>query len=85
MPKKTGKGKKKVKKKKTKSPEISTEIGKVSNKTMVQQMASVSLSPTPTKKSTARERVSEVRCFSIFFPKNICKLLTCECYVMYLK
>ncbi|XP_031553862.1 caltractin-like [Actinia tenebrosa] len=60
MPKKTGKGKKKVKKKKsTKSPETTTEIGKVSNKTMVQQMASVSLSPTPTRKSTARERLVE--------------------------
>lgn len=55
MPKKKGKGKKKIKKSKTEDAQ--TVVGKVSNKTMVQQMASVSLSPAPVRKATTQEKV----------------------------
>ncbi|KAK3738106.1 hypothetical protein QZH41_013847 [Actinostola sp. cb2023] len=63
MPKKTvkAKGKKKAKKKKSSanSEENLTQIGKVPNRTMVQQMASVSLSPATVRKATTRDRLSQ--------------------------
>ncbi|KXJ14305.1 Caltractin [Exaiptasia diaphana] len=59
MPKKKGKGKKKVKKK-SKSEDVGPSVvGKVSNKTMVQQMASVSLSPVPVRKATTQEKLTQ--------------------------
>lgn len=69
MPKKTGKGKKKAKKKKTSKSEDSgpVTVGKIPNKTMVQQMASVSLSPVPIRQPTTREKVS-------FYFKILCTI-----------
>ena len=72
MPKKIKKKKPKLKKKKSQPDDVPVQLGSVSNRTMVQQMASETLSPTASVRSgtTSRERVTKELVFCLDHVKN---------------